>query len=417
MSYLEVAGGNRLEGNVVVSGAKNAALPVMAACLLMEGDVFLHRIPDISDVWIMTDILKSLGARVEFEGKGDMRVNCDGVDSVRAPYELVGRMNASFDIAGPLIARYGEAEVSLPGGCNLGSRPVNLHIDGFRALGAEVDSEHGYIRARTKGLKGAKISFPKSSVGATKNCMMAAVLAEGETVLENAAMEPEVSDLALFLNAAGARIDGVGTSTLVIRGVKKLGGIEYEIIPDRLLTGMYLIAAAATMGDVTVENTRPEFLDSLLTLLQSAGQHMEAGSDWVRLRGGRPVLPFEVISAPYPGFPTDLQPIVTALATVGSGTSVVVETIFDRRYMYVDELRRLGADISLSDRTCVVRGVPRLSAAPVKAHDIRAGGALIVAALAAEGESTIEGLEFIDRGHEKIEEVLSGIGARIRRVP
>ncbi len=415
MPYLKINGGNPIKGEIEAGGAKNAALPIMAACLLTKDDVFLKRIPNISDVWIMADILRSLGAHVEFEGKGEMLINASSIDKVNPSYELVGKMNASFDITGPLIARFGEAQVPLPGGCNLGSRPVNMHIDAFRDLGAHVVYEHGYVKAWASSLHGRKLSFPKTSVGTTKNAMMAATLAEGITVLENAAMEPEVVDLAMFLNKMGARITGFGSSIITVEGVKELHGTSYEIIPDRILTGLYLTSAAITAGEVTVLRTRPDFLEAFIAKMEAAGQILTVGSDYVTLHS-QPIRPIEVSSAPHPGFPTDLQPIAASLAAVAKGTSVVVETIFDRRYMYVDELRRLGADMSISDRTCIIRGVSKLSGAPVKAHDIRAGGALILACLVAEGESVITGLEFIDRGHEEIERVLSSIGADIRRV-
>lgn len=416
LAYLKISGGKPICGEIEVSGAKNAALPIMAASLLTDEDVVLERVPDISDVWIMADILRSLGAKVSFEGKGVMSINCSGISNFCPPYELVGRMNASFDVAGPLLARFGEAKVPLPGGCNLGSRPVDMHVEAFRTLGAEVLSEHGFVYAKASSLKGCKIQFRKTSVGATKNSMMAAVLADGITILENAAKEPEIVDLALFLNAMGARISGIGSSTIVIEGVTKLHGVNYSIIPDRILTGTYLVAAAATGGTITVRRTWPEFLEAFVNSMRAAGQNVSCGKDYITLEKSGRIKPAEIISAPHPGFPTDLQPVITAMLTLADGVSVITETIFDRRFMYVDELRRLGANLSVSDRTCVVRGVDRLLGAPVKAHDIRAGGALIAACLAAEGESTISGLEFIDRGHEKIESVFSSLGADIRRI-
>ena len=416
MSYLKVIGGNKLNGSIEVSGAKNAALPIMAASLLTGEDIKLTRVPNISDVWIMADILRSLGAKVDFEGKGEMLINAGGVNRVNPSYELVGKMNASFDITGPLLARFGEASVPLPGGCNLGSRPVDMHISAFRDLGAHVVYEHGYVKAWATSLHGRKISFSKISVGTTKNSMMAACVAEGITILENAAMEPEIVDLAVFLNKMGARISGAGSSTITIEGVEKLHGTSYEIIPDRILTGLYLTCGALTKGEITVTKTKPVFLDAFLVKMEAAGQLVSTGNDFIKIKGKNPIRPIQLSSAPYPGFPTDLQPIMTAFLTIANGTSVVTETIFDRRYMYIDELRRLGADLSISDRTCIIRGVSGLSGAPVKAHDIRAGGALILASLCAEGESTINGLEFIDRGHEHIETVLSSVGANIRRI-
>jgi len=416
VAYIEINGGIPLQGEITSSGAKNAALPIMAACLLARGDVVLKKVPHIADVRVMSGILRSLGVRIDSGNNGRMIINCDNITSVRAPYELVGMMNASFDITGPLLARYREAEVPLPGGCNLGSRPVNYHLDGFRTLGAEVSSDHGYIKARAKALKGNTINFPRSSVGATKNCLMAATLAEGTTVLENAAREPEVVDLANFLIKMGARISGAGTPVIHIDGVSELRGTEYEIIPDRIEAGTYLAAAAITGGDIMLKKTNPDFIESILTRFTMANQEVTCGKDWVRVKGRRPIFSLEVTTAPYPGFPTDLQPLLASLLTVARGTSIIVETIFDRRFMYVDEMRRLGADIWISDRTAVIRGVESLSGAPVKAPDIRAGGALLCAALAAEGESRVSGLEFIDRGYEKIEDVLKAVGADIRRV-
>jgi UDP-N-acetylglucosamine 1-carboxyvinyltransferase len=416
LAYLKVQGGKKLKGEVVCMGAKNAALPIMAASLLARGDVCLKRMPRIADVDVMTQILRSLGAKVEYNGDGKVFINSDNLTTRKASYDLVGKLNASFDITGALLARHREAEVPLPGGCNLGSRPVNLHLDAFRALGAEVASDHGYIKVKARELRGAKIYFPKTSVGATKNALMAASLAQGKTVLENAAREPEVIDLANFLNRMGARITGAGTPDIEIEGVSELKGLDYEIIPDRIESGTYLVAGAITNGDVTVKRTAPAFLETLTSKLQMANQDVTWGKDWVRIKGKRPIFSLEISTSPYPGFPTDLQPITTSLLTLARGTSIVVETIFDRRYMYIDEMRRLGADVWVSERTAVIRGVEKLSGAPVSAPDIRAGGALIVAALAAEGESEIGGLEFIDRGYEKIEEVLAGLGADIRRI-
>ena len=405
-----------LHGEVESRGAKNAALPIMAASLLAKGDVCIRKVPDITDVRIMIEILRSLGAKVTFDGNGKMFINSDTITTVRAPYELVGKMNASFDITGPLLARFKEAEVPMPGGCNIGSRPVNLHIDGFKAMGAEVSYDHGYVRAKTTGLKGNKIYFAKSSVGATKNCMMAATLAEGTTVLENAAREPEVVDLANYLIKMGARISGIGTPLIVIEGVSELKASEYEIIPDRIETGTYLIAGAITGGDVIVRETNPDFLEAMIAKLQMANLEITCGKDWIRVRGRKPIFSLEISTSVYPGFPTDLQPLMAALLTVARGTSIMVETVFDRRYMYMDELRRLGADIWVSDRTAVIRGVEKLSGAPVNAPDIRAGGALVAAALVAEGESIISGLEYIDRGYQNIEETLEKLGADIKRI-
>lgn len=416
MAHFQVVGGKPLSGEIISRGAKNAALPIMAASLLAKGDVCLKKVPHIADVTIMIEILRSIGAKVESNGNGQIIINSDRISSLKAPYELVGKMNASFDITGPLLARHKEAEVPLPGGCNLGSRPVNLHLDGFRTLGADVTSEHGYIKVKARQLKGNRICFNRSSVGATKSCMMAACTAEGKTVIENAAREPEVVDLANFLCKMGAKISGIGTTNIEIEGVNELRGLEYEIIPDRIEAGTYLIAGAITGGDVILKKTQPDFLEALVVKLQMANQEVTYGKDWIRVKGRRPILSLEVSTAVYPGFPTDLQPQIAALLTLAKGTSIIVETIFDRRYMYVDEMRRLGADIWVSDRTSVIRGVEKLSGAPVIAPDIRAGGALVLAALVAEGESLISGLEYIDRGYESLEEVFGSLGADIRRI-
>lgn len=397
-------------------GSKNAALPIMAASLLCQGDVRLTRVPDISDVHVMADILRSLGVRVQVEGPGQLLLNADAVNVTRAPYELVRRMNASFDVTGPLLARFGEADVALPGGCNLGQRRVNLHLDAFRALGAEVHRMHGFVQAKASRLQGTCIAFPMVSVGATKNAMMAATLAEGVTVIENAAQEPEVTDLARFLGHMGARVSGMGTSRLEIEGVPRLHGGDYAVSADRIVTGTFLIAAAATGGDVYVRRCSPEHLEALIAQLRRAGQDVEVYGDDLHLCARRPLRPLEITTAPYPGFPTDLHPPMVALLVQAQGTSTMRETIFDGRFQYAGELVRLGANIRITDHTAIVTGVPFLAGAPVEAPDIRGGGALIVAALAAQGESLIGGLEFIDRGYERIHERLAALGADIERV-
>lgn len=416
MARLVIKGGRELRGVLSSRGAKNAALPIMAASLLAEGDVLLERIPCISDVWVMAELLRTLGATVEFDGASRMLINTDRVDRCEAPYELVRKMNASFDITGALLARFHNAKVPLPGGCNLGSRPVDLHLDGFRALGAEVSQEHGYVQARTNDLKGAKIYFNKPSVGATKNVMMAACLAEGKTILENAAKEPEIVDLSNFLNSMGARIMGAGTPTIEVEGASRLKGTKYSIIADRIEAGTYLLAGVITRGEVTIREIDPFILEALLVNLRLASQEVETGTDWIRVRGARPIHHLEVTTAPFPGFPTDLQPPIVAFLSLADGTSIVKETIFDRRFMYVDEMRRLGADIRVTDHIAVVCGVGKLTGAPVDAPDIRAGGALVLAGLAAEGETIVGGVEYLDRGYERIEENLQALGAHIRRL-
>jgi UDP-N-acetylglucosamine 1-carboxyvinyltransferase len=403
---------------MAASGAKNAALPIMAASLLARDEVVLERIPNISDVWVMADILRAMGVRVDYDAaSGRMVLDTSHLTTTTAPDELVRKMNASFDVAGPLLARYGEAQVSLPGGCRLGPRPVDLHLEGFRRLGAEVVSEFGFVKARASRLKGAHFLFPKVTVGATKNVMMAATMAEGTTILENCAREPEVVDLARFLVQMGARIEGIGTSTLKIHGVQEMHGARYSIISDRIEAGTYLIGAAITGGDVTIEQIAPSMLEALLEKLQDAGQLVETGEDWIRVRGCRPIRPLEVSTAVFPGFPTDLHPPIVALLSLADGTSILRESIFSGRFMYVMELVRLGANLQAYDgRHVMVRGVPRLTGAPVDAPDIRAGGALVLAGLAAQGETVISGVHFIDRGYQNIEDVLSRLGASIVRV-
>jgi UDP-N-acetylglucosamine 1-carboxyvinyltransferase len=415
MARLVVQGGIPLHGKLEANGAKNAALPIMAAALLAKGPVTLRRVPNISDVWTLTGILRAMGCQVEYDGEGLMKLDTSTLTTTKAPDHLVRKMNASFDIMGPLLAAYGEGEVSLPGGCNLGSRPVDLHLAGFRKLGAEVTSQRGFVRANAKKLHGAHILFPKVSVGATKNCLMAATVAEGETVLENCAREPEIVDLANFLVAMGAKIEGLGRQTMRVTGVEKLHGVDYSVVADRIEVGTYLVAAAITQGDVVIENCVPEHLESLLELLREMGQELEVRHDSIRLQGRSPIKPISVSTEPYPGFPTDLHPQLVALATLANGTTTVTENIFNGRFMYAMELVRLGGDVRVSHRDVIIRGVKQLDGAPVDAPDIRAGGALVCAALAAHGESTISGVNFIDRGYQEIEKRLSHLGAKIVR--
>lgn len=416
LAYLRVRGGRPLRGEIEALGAKNAALPIMAASILCRGDVTLTRVPDIADVRVMAEILRSLGVTVAFGPRGTVHLNADGLRTTRAPYELVRRMNASFDVTGPLLARFGEAHVALPGGCNLGQRRVNLHIDAFRALGAQVRRMHGFVQAKAPRLRGTPIYFPQVSVGASKNAMMAACLAEGITVIENAAREPEVTDLANFLNRAGARVSGAGSSRLHIEGVSELRGCEYEITSDRIVTGTLLVMAATSAGEVTVRNANPEYVDALVAQLRKANQTVEVDGAHIRLRAGRPIQPLEITTAPYPGFATDLHPPVVAMLILADGISMLRETIFDGRFMYVGELVRLGANIRITDHTAIITGVPFLAGAPIEAPDIRGGGALIAAALAARGETLIGGLEYIDRGYERIQDLLSLLGADIERI-
>ena len=416
---LRVRGGAALEGSVQTQGAKNAALPIMAATLLAKGKVTLHRVPRITDVSVMWSLLEALGARLRYEGTGSVTIDASNVASHRAPYTLVRKLNASFDIVGPLLGRFGRAEVPLPGGCILGTRATDMHEQAFVALGCEVKNAHGYLIATSKKrrMHGAEIEFRMPSVGATKNAMLAAVIAEGTTTLRNAAMEPEVADLASFLCAMGAKIRGAGSDTLFIEGVEELHGVEYEIIPDRIVAGTLLLGGAATRGDVTVSRCQPDHLHALMLKLQECGVAVTSGDDWVRVQAGRVTGGTEILTAPYPGFPTDLQPQMVSFLCTAPGTSIVEESIFNARFSYVNELARMGADVrvSMEGNTAVVKGGTPLSGAPVEAPDIRAGAALVVAGLAAQGETEIIGLEYIDRGHERLEEMLSTLGAQVQR--
>ncbi len=417
MEKLMVTGGKKLKGRLMANGAKNAALPIMAACILVKGDVLLRRIPDITDVWVMMDLLRELGAKVSYDKKEEsLFINTDGVSSTRAPYHLVRKIHASFDVAGALLARFLCAEVPLPGGCVLGTRAVNFHLDGFRLLGADVSLEHGYVKATSRKLQGNRIYIGRASVGATKNIMMAATLAGGTTILENTAKEPEVSDLAGFLNAAGAKIYSLNDGTIRIDGVSQLRGIEYDIISDRIEAGTYLLAGAITRGDITVDGISSQFLEAFLSKLESANIEVIRGKNYIRVKGKRRVYPVDIITSPYPGFPTDLHAPMATFLTISDGTSFIEETIFDARFNYVDELRRLGSKIRLVDRTAVITGVDKLTDAPVEASDLRAGGALVLAGLVACGTTEITGIEYIDRGYKSIEHNLNSLGAQVVRV-
>lgn len=416
-SRLVIKGGRPLIGSLEASGAKNACLPIMAASILAKGVVELDRVPDISDVRVMADILREIGVKVKFDAAaGHMMLDSSELKTTRAPEELVSKMNASFDIMGPLLARCGEGEVSMPGGCRLGPRPVNFHIEAFKKLGAEVTVEGGFVKAKANGLKGAHILFQSVSVGATKNAMMAATMAKGTTILEGCAREPEISDLAEFLIKMGAKISGIGTQTLQIEGVEKLHGAKHSIIADRIEGCTYLLGAVITGGDVTIEKFDADYCGAFLAQLEKAGQEVIVGDHFVRVKGRRPILPLEITTAPYPGFPTDLHPQIVAALTLSTGVSALAETIFDSRFMYVMELVRLGADLLASGKYVRIRGVKKLVGAPVDAPDIRAGGALVLAGLAAEGETIIRGLKYIDRGYQQLEQKLNFLGAKVERV-
>ena len=417
MNKLLIQGGTRLNGEIRISGAKNAVLPIMAATLLAEGPTLIENVPHLLDVTTTVTLLTHLGASVTMDEKMGIEVDTATLNTQVAPYELVKTMRSSILVLGPLLARYGRAEVSLPGGCAIGSRPVNLHIKGLQEMGAEIEVKNGYIHARCERLQGACIVMEMVTVTGTENLMMAATLAKGTTILENAAREPEVVDLAHCLKAMGAKITGEGSDTITIEGVDKLIGCRYRVVPDRIETGTFLIAAAITGGRVKLKNTDPRLLDAVLHKLTEAGAEISSGDDWVALdmHGKRPWA-VNIRTAPYPAFPTDMQAQFMALNAIAEGTGTVVETIFENRYMHVQELQRMGADIEVQGHTAIVRGVEKLSAAPVMATDLRASASLVLAALAAEGETEVQRIYHIDRGYELIEEKLASLGAKIRRV-
>jgi UDP-N-acetylglucosamine 1-carboxyvinyltransferase len=418
MDKLQITGGVPLEGEVRISGAKNATLPILAAGLLASEPVTICNVPHLKDVTTTIELLGRMGVSVTIAEGLRIEVDASTLTECFAPYDLVKTMRASILVLGPLVARYGRADVSLPGGCDIGARPVNIHVAGLQAMGAEIQIEGGYIRARAGRLKGARLVLDAVTVTGTENLMMAATLADGETVLENAAREPEVVDLANFLIAMGAKIKGAGSDKIVIQGVAKLHGCSYEVLPDRIESGTYLVAGAITRGHVRIKHTRPEHLDAVTAKLREAGATVTIGDNWIEvdMRGRRPRA-VDVRTAPYPAFPTDMQAQFAALNTVAVGVGTIIETIFENRFMHMLEMRRLGAEIRLEGNTAIIRGVERLTAAPVMATDLRASASLVLAGLVAEGRTEIERIYHIDRGYETIEEKLAGIGAQIRRVP
>jgi UDP-N-acetylglucosamine 1-carboxyvinyltransferase len=418
MDKLQITGGKPLTGDVRISGAKNAALPILAASLLASEPVSIGNVPHLRDVTTMIELLGRMGVSVTVGERMRVEVDTRGIREFVAPYELVKTMRAAILVLGPLLARFGQADVSLPGGCAIGARPVNIHVAGLQAMGAEIHIENGYIRARAGRLRGARLVLDTVTVTGTENLMTAAVLADGETVLENAAREPEVVDLARFLIAMGAKIQGAGTDRIVIQGVERLHGASYEVQPDRIETGTFLVAGAITGGRVRAHHTTPEHLDAVLLKLQEAGAVVETGKDWidVDMRGRRP-RSVDVRTAPYPAFPTDMQAQFAALDCVADGVGTIIETIFENRFMHMLEMRRMGAEIRLEGNTAIIKGVPRLTAAPVMATDLRASASLVLAGLVAEGRTEIDRIYHIDRGYESIEEKLSQLGAQIRRVP
>jgi UDP-N-acetylglucosamine 1-carboxyvinyltransferase len=418
MSKLIINGGVPLQGELRASGAKNAVLPILAATLLADAPMIIRNVPHLQDVTTTMELLGRMGVDLVVDERMNIQVDPRSIHTYQAPYELVRTMRASILVLGPLVARFGQAEVSLPGGCAIGSRPVNLHIKGLEAMGADIKVENGYIRARANRLKGAHIVLDLVTVTGTENLLMAATLAQGTTILENAAREPEVVDLADCLNAMGAKIDGAGTDTIVIEGVDRLHGASYQVLPDRIETGTYLLAGAITGGRVKVKDTRPNTLEAVLLKLEEAGVWVNTGPDWIEvdMNGGRPKA-VRIRTAPYPAFPTDMQAQFVALNSVAEGVGMITETVFENRFMHVQELHRMGAQIELEGNTAISIGVPKLTGAPVMATDLRASASLILAALVAEGDTVVDRIYHIDRGYDCIEEKLSHLGARIRRTP
>jgi UDP-N-acetylglucosamine 1-carboxyvinyltransferase len=417
MDKLQVRGGIPLEGEVRISGAKNAALPILAATLLAEGPTSIGNVPHLRDVTTMIELLGRMGVSVTIDDRMRVEVDAATIREYVAPYDLVRTMRASIVVLGPLLARFGRADVSLPGGCAIGARPVNIHVAGLQAMGAEIHIENGYIRARADRLKGARLVLDTVTVTGTENLLMAATLADGQTIIENAAREPEVVDLAEFLMAMGARISGAGTDRIVVDGVERLHGASYDVLPDRIEAGTFLVAGAITSGHVKVKGARPDHLDAVLAKLREAGATIETTENSIELdmRGRRPRA-VDIRTAPYPAFPTDMQAQFAALNTISRGVGTVIETIFENRFMHMLEMRRLGADIRIEGNTAVIHGVDKLTAAPVMATDLRASASLVLAALVAEGTTDVLRIYHIDRGYECIEEKLAQLGAQIRRV-
>ncbi len=416
MDILLIAGGAPLKGTIKASGSKNGTLAIMAASLLAKGRTVLSNVPRIGDIYTMVDMLRALGADCEFSDDGVVTIDATEIRSAEAPYDLVKKMRASFTVLGPLLARKGYAKVAMPGGCDIGARPIDFHVKGIQALGAHVETGHGYVEAETDRLRGAEVYLDFPSAGATQHIMTAASLAKGITIIQNAAIEPEIVDLANFLNGMGARVLGAGTNVIRIDGVRQLKGTEHNVIPDRIEAGTYLVAGAITGGQVTVENVVPEHLKAVIAKLREAGAQVEEGYNSVTLRSqGRPRAT-DVRTMPYPGFPTDMQAQIMALLSLADGCSLITETVFESRFSHVEELKRMGANIKIEGRSAVVRGVKKLSGAPVKATDLRAGAGLVLAALAAEGRSEISGVFHLDRGYTDLGPKLQSLGADVTRV-
>lgn len=413
---LIISGGKRLQGVVKIDGAKNSALSIMAATLLTEDNCLLRNVPRLTDIDTMAAVIRKLGVKVEWKGDNNLSIDSDSFNNYEAPYELVKMMRGSILVMGPLLARLKRAKISLPGGCAIGARPVDYHLKGFEALGAQFEVEKGYIEAKVDILKGTEIYLDFPSLGATENIMMAACLAEDITSIENAAKDPEVVELGRFLNEMGAKIKGLGTDLIKIEGVKKLHGIDYTIIPDRIEAGTYMIAAAITGGDVLIENTDPLLLKPLIVKLEEAGVQIELENELIRVTRPDIVKAVDIKTLPFPGFPTDMQPQFMALSCVGKGTSVITETVFEKRFAHIGDLIRMGADIKVEGHSAIIKGVKKLSAAPVMASDLRGGAALVLAGLVAEGITELSRIYHLDRGYVKLEEKLNSLGADIKRV-
>jgi UDP-N-acetylglucosamine 1-carboxyvinyltransferase len=412
-----VTGGKRLSGTVTVSGSKNAALPLLAASILIHGETTLTNVPNLLDVITMIRVLRALGLKAEYFEPNTVKIYTNSTIKHVAPYELVTKMRASFFIIGPILARMGLAKVPLPGGCNIGSRPVNLHLKGLEALGAQVGMEHGFVIVKANKLKGAKIYLDFPSVGATETIMMAATYSEGETILENAAREPEISDLASFLNKCGARIEGAGNESIKITGVGRLKGADYRVMPDRIEASTLMVAGAITKGDVTLNGIVEQHIEPVIRKLQDAGAEVTVSGDKVKVKIKDGIRSTDIKTMPYPGFPTDVQPQFTSLMSMANGTSVVTETVFENRFMHVHELKRMGADIQIEGQSAIIKGVKKLSGCPVRASDLRAGAALVLAGLAAEGETLVDDVErFIERGYEDLVGKLNSLGGDLKEV-
>ncbi len=420
MDKLIITGGTQLSGELRISGAKNAALPIMAATLLCEQPVSIGNIPHLHDITTTMQLLGQMGIQLTIDEKMNIEVVSSTITKYEAPYDLVKTMRASILVLGPLLARFGEAHVSLPGGCAIGTRPVDIHLDSLIKMGADIRVEAGYIHAKTRRLQGCRLVLDKVTVTGTENLLMAATLAEGTTIIENAAKEPEVSDLAHFLNEMGAKISGIDTDILTIEGVEKLAAkdIHYDILPDRIETGTYLVAAAITRGKVKLKDTRPDILDAVLDKLKEAGADITTGEDWIQLdMHGKQPKAVNIRTAPYPAFPTDMQAQFTAMNSVAEGVGIITETVFENRFMHVQEMQRMGADIQLESNTAICKGSEGLTGAPVMATDLRASASLVLAGLVATGDTLVDRIYHIDRGYDHIEEKLAQLGATIRRIP